>query len=64
MVKVAVSVLLGVGIGVGCRVFDIPVPSPPSIVGVLLIFSITAGYLAADRMLGRKAGTPPSAESR
>lgn len=64
MVKIGVSLVIGVGIGVGCRMFDIPVPSPPSLVGVLLIFSITAGYMVADRMLGQKAATPPSAESR
>jgi len=62
--KVAISLVIGLGIGFGCRVFDIPVPSPPSIVGVLLILSITAGYLAADRMLATRAADAPRASTR
>lgn len=54
--KIAISLLIGLAIGAGCRWFDIPVPSPPTIVGVLLILSITVGYMAADRVIaGRQA---------
>lgn len=62
--KIAISLVIGLGIGFGCRVFDIPVPSPPSIVGVLLILSITAGYIAADRMLANRAADAPRAATR
>ena len=62
--KIAISLVIGLGIGFGCRVFNVPVPSPPSLVGVLLIFSITAGYLAADRILEKRQSAAPSAESR
>ena len=62
--KIAISLVIGLGIGFGCRVFDIPVPSPPSIVGVLLILSITAGYIAADRVLASRASAAPSADVR
>ncbi len=56
--KIALSLAIGVAIGAGCRYFDIPVPSPPSIVGVALILSITVGYLATDRLLTRPAPAP------
>ncbi len=61
--KIAISLAIGLAIGAGCRVFDIPVPSPPTIVGVLLILSITVGYMTADRLLTARAAAP-SGESR
>lgn len=56
--KIAISLAIGLAIGAGCRVFDIPVPSPPTIVGGLLILSITVGYMTADRVLTTRAGAP------
>ncbi len=35
--KIAFSLLIGLAIGAGCRWFNIPVPAPPTIVGVMLI---------------------------
>ena len=61
--KIAIGLAIGLAIGAGCRVFDIPVPSPPTIVGVLLILSITIGYIAADRVLASR-GQAPAADSR
>ncbi|MBM3735656.1 MAG: XapX domain-containing protein [Acidobacteria bacterium] len=51
MLNYIAGVVIAFGIGFGCRWFGIPLPAPPSLLGVLLIFSITAGYLAADRTL-------------
>ena len=61
--KIAIGLAIGLAIGAGCRVFGIPVPSPPTIMGVLLILSITVGYMTADRLLTTRAGAP-SADSR
>jgi XapX domain-containing protein len=61
--KIAISLLIGLAIGAGCRWFDIPVPSPPTIVGVLLILSITAGYIAADKVISARASAS-SADTR
>lgn len=49
--KLAAGVALGFGIGLGCRVFGIPVPAPPVLVGALLVVAMTSGYLLADRWL-------------
>ena len=62
--KVAIGLIIGFAIGAGCRTFDIPVPSPPSIVGVLLILSITIGYIAADRLLPPRQASSSDAAHR
>ena len=54
MIKIIAGLLLGFLIGVGCRFFDVPVPSPPKLVGALLVVAMTLGYLAADTFLARK----------
>jgi XapX domain-containing protein len=51
MVKIIAGMILGLMIGAGCRWFDIPLPSPPKLVGVLLIASITLGYMATDKLI-------------
>lgn len=43
-----VGIVLGLAIGFGCRWFDIPLPSPPNIVGALLVVSMTSGFLVAN----------------
>lgn len=61
--KIAISLVIGLGIGAGCRWLNIPVPAPPTIVGVLLILSITAGYIAADKVIaGRQASAATSSQ--
>lgn len=44
------GVALGLAIGFGCRWFDIPLPSPPNIVGALLVVSMTTGFLTANSL--------------
>jgi XapX domain-containing protein len=51
MVKIIAGMILGLVIGAGCRWFDIPLPGPPKLVGVLLILSITLGYMATDKFI-------------
>ena len=64
MTKSAVGLFLAFAIGAGCRLFDIPVPSPPNLMGALLVLSITVGYLAADRLLGGGETTAVSRVAR
>ena len=55
MTKIFIGLLLGFAIGAGCRWFDIPVPSPPKLVGALLVVAMTVGYAVTDRMLSDNA---------
>ena len=59
MTKSLIGLLLGLAIGAACRYFDVPVPSPPKLMGALLVLSITVGYVAVDRLLGG-SDNPPS----
>jgi XapX domain-containing protein len=62
MTKTIVALILGLLIGIGCRCFDVPVPSPPKLLGALLVVAMTVGYMGADKLLAanfkdRKAPT-------
>jgi XapX domain-containing protein len=46
--KTAISTVLALAIGAGCRYFDVPVPAPPTLLGVILIGCITGGYMLMD----------------
>jgi len=64
MVKIVLGLLLGVAIGAGCRWFDIPVPSPPRLVGALLVVAMTVGYMATDKLVAAKLGARREATTR
>jgi XapX domain-containing protein len=49
--KSVIGLFLAFAVGAGCRYFDIPVPSPPKLLGALLVVATTLGYLAADHYL-------------
>ncbi len=51
MLKLFIGILIAFLIGAACRYFNLPVPAPPTIYGVLLIFAITLGYIVADNFL-------------
>ncbi len=51
--KLAVGIALSFALGVCCRVFDIPVPSPPFLSGALLVLAMTLGYSGANAVLNR-----------
>ena len=53
--RLAVGLIISLVVGIGCRVFDIPVPSPPVLPGALLVVAMTLGYSGADRVLLRSA---------
>ncbi len=43
---------LGLGIGACCRLLDIPVPAPHSIVGGFILLAMTLGFIAAGQIAG------------
>ncbi|MBS1854727.1 MAG: DUF1427 family protein [Acidobacteria bacterium] len=49
--KSAIGLAIGFLLGAGCRYFEIPVPSPPKLLGALLVVATTAGYMVADQYL-------------
>jgi XapX domain-containing protein len=57
MAKTLLAILLGVLIGAGCRWFDVPVPSPPRLLGALLVVAMTLGYMATDKMMRAPSGS-------
>jgi XapX domain-containing protein len=50
-IKFLIGILIALLIGASCRYFNLPVPAPPSLLGVLLIVAISCGYLLADNFL-------------
>jgi XapX domain-containing protein len=61
--KVFLGLLIGFLLGATCRWLDIPVPSPPKLLGALLVVAITLGYMAMDGMLARRNAAPASPTS-
>jgi XapX domain-containing protein len=55
MIKTVIGLFLGLLIGVACRWFDVPVPSPPKLIGALLVVAMTLGYIATDKLLAVKS---------
>lgn len=54
MTKTIAGLILGLLIGAGCRCFDVPVPSPPKLLGALLVVAMTVGYMATDKVLSAR----------
>jgi XapX domain-containing protein len=54
MGKIILGLFLGLLIGIGCRCFDIPLPSPPKLIGALVVLSMTLGYSGTDYLLIRQ----------
>jgi XapX domain-containing protein len=59
--KLLIGILVSVIVGVGCRLFDIPVPSPPFIPGALLVLAMTIGYSATNAILNQRGKPATSA---
>jgi len=51
VLRMAIGLILGFLIGAGCRWFDVPAPSPPTLLGACLVVSMTLGYLVVDRLV-------------
>ena len=56
--KVLLGLVIGFLLGALCRWLGIPVPSPPKLLGALLVVAITLGYMAMDGMLSRRRSLP------
>jgi XapX domain-containing protein len=64
MIKMIVGIALALLIGAGCRWFDIPVPSPPKLVGALLVVAMTVGYVATDKLIASRFSSKGPATTR
>jgi XapX domain-containing protein len=53
--KGLIGLLVGFVLGAMCRWLDIPVPSPPKLLGALLVVATTIGYMTADRFLTKRS---------
>jgi XapX domain-containing protein len=51
MIKPIIGLTLAFAFGFVCRVFNIPSPAPPVILGALLVMAMTVGYLAVDHVM-------------
>ena len=47
--KPVIGLMLAFTLGFACRVFGIPSPAPPLVLGALLVVAMTVGYIAVDR---------------
>ena len=56
--KSAIGLTIGFLLGFACRYFDIPVPSPPKLLGAFLVVAVTIGYMSADRIFTKPAPKP------
>ena len=54
-VKIVIGIVLGICIGIGCRLFDIPLPGPPAVLGAVLAVAMATGYTLTDRVLSKRA---------
>jgi XapX domain-containing protein len=61
-VKFIVGVVIALLVGAACRYFNLPVPAPPSLLGVLLIAAISAGYILTDKFLPKNEATATQIE--
>jgi XapX domain-containing protein len=56
--KGVIGLFIGFLLGAMCRWLDIPVPSPPKLLGALLVVATTIGYMTADRVLAKRVVEP------
>jgi XapX domain-containing protein len=47
------GILVALVIGGVVRALKLPIPSPPTVVGALMVLGLTVGYLAVDWLLRR-----------
>ena len=56
--KILIGIVVGLGLGAFCRWLDIPLPSPPKVVGAVMVLAVTLGFVAADWALTRGREKP------
>lgn len=47
--KFVAAVLLALLIGAACRLAGVPLPAPQALIGALLVVTMSAGFVLADR---------------
>jgi len=52
--KYLMSVLIAFCLGGACKFWNLPLPSPPILLGALMVLSMTVGYLVVDKYLENK----------
>jgi XapX domain-containing protein len=52
--KLVIGIVISFAVGVFCRIFDVPVGSPPVIPGALLVLAMTLGYSSTNTYLNRR----------
>ena len=60
MIKIIIGIVLGICIGIGCRLFGIPLPGPPAILGAVLAVAMATGYTVTDKVMTSKAARATS----
>jgi XapX domain-containing protein len=63
MEMLLIGLVLGLAIGFACRWFDIPLPSPPNLVGALLVVAMTLGFVTADYVMTQKPSASAEVQS-
>jgi XapX domain-containing protein len=53
--KLLIGLLISFAVGAGCRIFDVPVGSPPVVPGALLVLAMTLGYSTTNTILNRRS---------
>lgn len=51
--QAGVALALSLSIGVACRLFNLPLPAPPTFIGVLMIAGLALGYTMGGFLPGR-----------
>jgi XapX domain-containing protein len=57
VIKIIISFVASFLIGVACRWFDIPAPSPPKLIGALIVVAMTLGYVCTDKLVNKTPAT-------
>jgi XapX domain-containing protein len=57
MIKVSLGLAVSFLVGVGCRWFDVPVGSPPNLIGAMLVVAMSLGYVCTDLFVSKTPAT-------
>jgi len=52
--KITLGLLLAFTIGVFCRILLIPLPAPPVLIGSMIVFAMSFGYVMTDYMASHR----------
>jgi XapX domain-containing protein len=58
--RIVFGVAIALCIGIGCRLFGIPLPGPPAILGAFLAVAMATGYTVTDKVLTARAEAKPA----